>query len=622
MKKIYLLFGLVGLLMTGCYDLDKLPQGELSSATAFGTTAEIKLYLNQFYQGTVYVAGSTTSTVSNTAIKSQSTNVGNASGIAFTDLNSDNMLGNVIDTRLAGETALSNASQLSDYKLIRNVNFLIKNLGNCTETGKEFDQCMGEAYFFRASYYYHLLINYGGVTWMEDLLDPEQGQMQLPRNTRTEIADHILADLDIAIEKLNSQTTNSGMRVHKDVARALKSEVALFAGTWEKYHRQKGTNFYDKTLTNADEKIKSYLEQAAEAAKEVMDEGVWQITTGNPETVYRDLFITLDLSSNKEVLWWKKYDAASNIGHSVTRFLNQGGGQCGASASLVDDYLTIEGRPFTSEQRENAKKIYGKEFEERDPRLKQTICIPGQELRPNEAYVFTLPPLNGNSYHQNTTGYSILKYVEFNTTYEPTIDGEGKSQAPAIQVRYADILLNYAEALAELNGAANESKIKAALKPLRDRVGMPEVDFDREYNTEADYPFRNLDKYIQAVRRERRVEKAIEGCRLTDILRWAAADVLIKGITPTGALFTGSNLENNDFYYSDSGTYELIYDQTSGNNLYLTGNPGDSKRYIVPFNNANYPQGWQFNLERDYLLPIQERMLSLTGYQWEQNPGW
>lgn len=622
MKKIYLLFGLVGLLMTGCYDLDKLPQGELSSATAFGTTAEIKLYLNQFYQGTVYVAGSTTSTVSNTAIKSQSTNVGNASGIAFTDLNSDNMLGNVIDTRLAGETALSNASQLSDYKLIRNVNFLIKNLGNCTETGKEFDQCMGEAYFFRASYYYHLLINYGGVTWMEDLLDPEQGQMQLPRNTRTEIADHILADLDIAIEKLNSQTTNSGMRVHKDVARALKSEVALFAGTWEKYHRQKGTNFYDKTLTNADEKIKSYLEQAAEAAKEVMDEGVWQITTGNPETVYRDLFITLDLSSNKEVLWWKKYDAASNIGHSVTRFLNQGGGQCGASASLVDDYLTIEGRPFTSEQRENAKKIYGKEFEERDPRLKQTICIPGQELRPNEAYVFTLPPLNGNSYHQNTTGYSILKYVEFNTTYEPTIDGEGKSQAPAIQVRYADILLNYAEALAELNGAANESKIKAALKPLRDRVGMPEVDFDREYNTEADYPFRNLDKYIQAVRRERRVEKAIEGCRLTDILRWAAADVLIKGITPTGALFTGSNLENNDFYYSDSGTYELIYDQASGNNLYLTGNPGDSKRYIVPFNNANYPQGWQFNLERDYLLPIQERMLSLTGYQWEQNPGW
>ncbi|MBV4238642.1 RagB/SusD family nutrient uptake outer membrane protein [Phocaeicola dorei] len=622
MKKKYLLICPFLFLLAGCYDLDKLPQGELSSATAFGTTAEINLYLNQFYQGSVYVAGSTTTTVSNTAIRGQSTNVGNASGIAFTDLNSDNMLGNVIDTRLAGETALSNASQLNDYKLIRNVNFLIKNLGNCKEEGKDLDQCIGEAYYFRAAFYYHLLVNYGGVTWMEDLLDPDAGQMQLPRNTRTEIADHILADLDVAIEHLNSQTTNATMRVHKDVARALKSEVALFAGTWEKYHRQKGTDFYDKSLTNADEKVRSYLQQAADAAKDVMETGTWQITKGNPATVYRDLFITLDLSSNNEVLWWKKYDAASNIGHSVTRFLNMGGGQCGASASLVDDYLTAEGKPFVGNARNEAKKVYGKEFEGRDPRLTQTICAPGQELRPDGAYTFTLPPLNGNSYHQNTTGYSILKYVEFNTTYEPTIDGEGKSQAPAIQVRYADVLLNYAEALAELDGAANESRIKEALKPLRERVGMPEVDFDREYNTESDYPFRGLDKYIQAVRRERRVEKAIEGCRLNDILRWAAADVLIKGITPKGALFTGSDLENNEFYYDANGNYELIYDQTSGNNLYLTGAPSDTERYIVPFNNASYPDGWQFNLGRDYLLPIQERMLSLTGYQWEQNPGW
>ena len=622
MKKIYLsLLGpIVSFLLAGCYDLDKMPQGQLSSATAFGTTAEINLYLNQFYQGSVYVAGGN-STVNNSAIKSQSNNVGNASGIAFTDLNSDNMIGNVIDTRLAGQTALSNASQLNDYKLIRNVNFLIKNIENCTERGIEYDQCVGEAYYFRASFYYHLLVNYGGVTWMEDLLDPDAGQMQLPRNTRTEIADHILADLDIAIENLQAKSTNATMRVHKDVARALKSEVALFAGTWEKYHRAKNTPFYDKSLTNADEKINSYLQQAANAAKAVMDDGRWSISAGSP-TAYRDLFITLDLSSNKEVLWWKKYDAANNIGHSVTRFLNQGGGQCGASASLVDDYLTIEGKPFVGAERDNAKKVYGQEFENRDPRLTQTICAPGQELRPNGAYVFTLPPLNGNSYNQNTSGYSILKYVEFNTTYEPTIDGEGKSQAPAIQVRYADILLNYAEALAELNGAGNANEIKAALKPLRDRAGMPEVDFDREYNTEADYPFRDLDKYIQAVRRERRIEKAIEGTRLTDILRWAAADVLIVGKTPVGALFVGSNLENNPFYYDSNGSYSLIYDQASGNNLYLTGNPGDSQRYIVPFNNTNYPNGWQFKLDRDYLLPIQERMLSLTGYAWEQNPGW
>lgn len=133
-----------------------------------------------------------------------------------------------------------------------------------------------------------------------------------------------------------------------------------------------------------------------------------------------------------------------------------------------------------------------------------------QDLRPNGEFVFKLPPLNEESRNQNTTGYSILKYVEYNTTYIPTIDGEGKSQAPAIQFRYADILLNYAEALAELDGAANASKIKEALRPLRERVGMPEMDFDREFNTDPDYPFNKLDKYIQAVRRERRIEKALE----------------------------------------------------------------------------------------------------------------
>lgn len=147
--------------------------------------------------------------------------------------------------------------------------------------------------------------------------------------------------------------------------------------------------------------------------------------------------------------------------------------------------MTKEGKPFVGSERDKAKVIYGDELSPdlRDPRLSQTICMPGQDLRPNGEFVFKLPPLNEESRNQNTTGYSILKYVEYNTTYIPTIDGEGKSQAPAIQFRYADILLNYAEALAELDGAANASKIKEALRPLRERVGMP-----RWISTESSIP--------------------------------------------------------------------------------------------------------------------------------------
>lgn len=607
MKKSHILIALAFMFgMTGCFDLDKSPEAVLSTSTAFKSTSEIQKYLNQFYESAY--RGHPMGTES--------------SGIGRGDDASDNMLPNAINTRLAGMTSLSNASQLGQYNNIRNVNFLILNLDNCEETGAAMDQCIGEAYYFRAWYYYQLLINYGGVTWVEELLDPVQEQMERPRDSRTFIADKILADLDIAIEHLQPQSNSASMRVHKDVARILKSEVALFEGTWEKYHKTKNTPFFDPSVT--DEKIKKYLTQAADAAYGVINDGRWSIYKGDPLTCYRDMFITLDLSSNPEVLWWKKYNAVDNIGHSMTRYLNKGGGRTGASASLVDDYLTIDGRPFIGSEKDEAKKIYGTELQPtlRDPRLSQVICTPGQPLRPNDGYVFQYPPLDGESYHQNTTGYSILKYVEFNTTYAATVDGEYKSQAPAIQFRYADALLNYAEALAELDGAGNAVKIQEALRPLRERVGMPAVDFDREYNADPSYPFRDLDKYIQCVRRERRVEKAFEGCRLQDILRWAAADVLIHGVIPTGALLIGSDLENNPFYKDSQSNYSLKYDQTSGNNVYLTGKPGDAKRYIVPFDPSPYPNGWQFNLNRDYLLPIQERMLALTGNQWVQNPGW
>lgn len=605
MKNIHLLIASVLCLgTTSCFDMNQEPQGEMSTVGAFTTVSEINMYLNMFYQGSVPVMGG--GTVNNTAIKTQS--ISSTNGIAFGDANSDNLYPNAIDTRLAGETSLSNAAELDDYKAIRNVNFLLQNITNCEDKGTDYEQCLGEAYYFRAAYYYHLLVNYGGVTWVEDQLDPDSELMKRPRNTRTEIVDYILNDLKDAITYLKEQDNNATRRVHRDVARALKSEVALFAATWEKYHRAENDPFYDKTLTDPDAKIKEWLELAATAAKEVIDRNVWSIhSTGKPLTDYRDMFIDTDLSDNQEVLWWKEYNASAGIGHNVTYYACQGGGQIGVSASLVDDYLTIDGKPFTGNAKLEAKRTYGAELspELRDPRLSQTVFMPGQQIR-NDGTLYAWPPLDATNYHQNTTGYSILKYEEFNTSNSAAYTTANRSQAPAIQVRYADILLNYAEALAELDGANNASEIQKALHPLRVRVNMPDVDFDREYNTDADYPFHNLDKYIQAVRRERRVEKALENCRLTDILRWAAADELIVGKTPTGALYTGSTLGEH---------FEGI--MTVGSNIWLKDG------YIVSFNNTNYPNGWQFDVDRDYLLPIRQEMVGgLTGGLWEQNPGW
>lgn len=604
MKTRNILWGLALTLgLTGCYDLDKMPEGVLSTAEPFRSTGEIRNYVDRFYE---------------TALRGQGFMAGGGAGIAGDDVYSDNMTSNAADTRLMGLDALSNASALSNYEKIRDVNFLLNNADECPEKGTSaYNQLMGEAYYFRAWYYYTMFVNYGCLAWVDTPLDPDLSVMMLPRESRTFITDKILGDLDMAISLMNEQSNSASMRLHKDVARALKSEVALFEATWEKYHYAKEKNktnkFYDTTLSESDlnAKIDSYLTQAINAAEAVRSRGVWAIyNTGNKNNDYRVIFETADLSNNPEILWFKMYDG-DQVGNSVTRYLNTGGGNIGVTASLVDDYLTFDGKPFIGTDRLEAKRNYPNELlpTKRDPRLAQTVALPGQRMQPQSAgspYTVEWPSLagDGSAFGTNVTGYVMLKHVQID--YTGDYISEYKGSTPAIQFRYADVLLNYAEALAEQNGAANATKIKEILHPLRERAGMPDMDFDREYNTESDYPFRSLDKYIQAVRRERRVEKALEGRRLTDILRWAAAEELIIGQRPMGALFTGSNL---------AGKYDGKLEV--GRNLFLTDDG-----YILPVPPATMPNGWQFKTDRDYLLPLQERMISLMDGLWEQNPGW
>ena len=595
----YIYIGALTLSVSSCFDLNKEPEGVLSTVKPFTGVGEMTSYLDQFYES---------------GVREQGFNWTGAY-IASGDLISDNMSGSAINTRLNGDITLANAGKLDAYTHIRNVNFMLTNLDNCDEKGSaRYKQCVGEAHYFKAWFYYTLFKSYGQLTWLDKPLDPNTDQMLLPRANRTVIADSILSELDKSIANLNEQNSAASMRVHRDVARALKAEVALYEATWEKYHKAKNDPFFDPTVTS--EKITSYLNQCVEACQAIVDRKVWSIyTTNNATNDYRQLFQTEDLSNNKEVLWFKRYDG-TNIGNNVDRYLNKGGGSAGITASLVDDYLTIDGQPFVGTAKTDAKKVFGDELKPtlRDPRLSQTVCMPGQQLRPDEG-PYKLPPLTGASYHKNETGYSILKHVQID--FKGSLDAEFRGSTPGIQFRYAEVLLNYAEALAELDGAANATKIVELVSPLRKRVGMPDMDFDREYNTSADYPFHALDKYLQAVRRERRVELAIEGKRFDDIMRWAAAQELIVGQRAVGALFVGSNLENNPAYGG-----KLVYDKATGNNLYLTGKSGDELRYILPSNPAGNEQGWRFNPARDYLLPIAPRMLNLTENQWKQNPGW
>lgn len=585
-------FCLVGLLLgtSSCFDLNRSPQDQLSSTNnPLSSAAEMQMYVNQFYE---------------TAFETQPYGV--EGGIAFGDNGSDNMVPKSPNMRLSGRLKVADAVRLTEYNQIRDVNFMILNADNNKTEGAEKNQYLGEAYFFRAKYYFDLVRKYGDVAWVESTLSMAESNVE--RSPRTVIVDHILADLTKASELLGAVSDNSSMRVHKDVALAFKSRVALYEGTWQKYHKAKGDPFFTTGIDDA--KIISYLTIAKEAAEEVMRRGTWSIYS-HGETPYKDMFVDIDLTDNQEVLLWKKYDPANGIGHSVTRYINEGGGESGISQSLVSDYLSRDGKVLSLSEQRALEKTYGKEIDPsiRDPRLSQTVCYPGVQIQPDKKFAF--PPLHESSYHQNTTGFSLLKYNEYNTDYRPTLTGEGKSQAPAIQFRYAEVLLNYAEALAELDGSRYAGEISKSLLPLRERVGMPAIDFDREYNSDPSYPFANLDKYVQAVRRERRVELACENFRFDDICRWAAADVLIVGQRPRGVLFRGTNLEKENApegYYS--GLLKI------GKTIYV-----DDEGYI-DYYQKQMPDGYAFNVKRDYLLPLQDRMISLTGGKWSQNPGW
>lgn len=613
MKKIFhviLFFGMI-VIFPGCYDLDKDPQGDMSTTTAMNSVSEMESYLNQFYESGVRTMGS---------------GYGNASGIAYGDQNSDNMLLGACPNRIGGYLTISDASELTNYDYIRGVNFLLENLDNSTESGDDFNQCVGEAYYFRAWYHFQLLNNYGEIAYVTKVLEIEEANM--PRESRLDVADKILADLDTAIMFLQEQSSNATMRVHRDVARALKAEVALCEGTWQKYHEAKGTAFYSQEVT--DQKINSYFEQARDAAKAVINRNVWKVySTGKKTSDYLDLFCTLDLSGNSEILWFKKYDPSLGIGHSFTRYHCLGHGNTGLSQQLVDDYLTIEGEPYDAVTRLAAKKLpnsYGTDVSDivRDPRLAQTVAKPGDQMKSSETgasdMFFTYPPLvlaaASSGSITNVSGYAIRKYLEWKDgSNVAAYNQEGQSAAPGIQCRYAEILLTYAEALAELDGAGNAQEIINTLKPLRDRIGMPAMNFDREFNSAPDYPFQDLDKYIQAVRRERRVELACENRRLSDIRRWAAADVCLTGKHLTGALWTGSELEE---YFTTNYSGRFTVGQSSSSTIQI-----NSEGYIEPYIDE-LPNGLGFKVDRDYLLPIQERMISLTSgeNQWSQNPGW
>ena len=390
----------------------------------------------------------------------------------------------------------------------------------------------------------------------------------------------------MAISKLKKKSEVPAQRISKDIAYLLQSRVCLYEGTWEKYHQ----NDAFKGSTNGT----AFLAKAAEAAKAVMDVGTYSLVTGNPNQVYYDLFNQINLSSNKEILLWRSYSAAQ--GDQFTNQLWNWPHGSGYTQDMVRMYLCTDGLPIALSPLYKGENDIRDVIKNRDPRFVQSVMNPGDPILinlKNDTNKYALPLLGGAQ--NNPTGYESQKFRR------PQLDpatGNQSGELAYIIFRYAEALLNYAEAKAEL-GQLTQADLDLSINKLRERVGMPKmilatIPADPNW---PDYGY-SLPNYLQEIRREREVELLTEGFRFDDLMRWSAHK-LFAGKRPKGAYFSAE---------LKAAFPSLVV---------------DANNFIDPYKTAlSGPNGgWGFNPGKNYLLPIPINELTVNPAL-KQNPGW
>lgn len=566
-------------LLFSCSDMNQYPLDSVSPENYFNSANELELYTNSFYDM-----------------------LPNAEGIYAEGV--DNIIKVTLDAELqGGSRRIVPASGGGwDWGDLRNINFYLQNSAKCKdETAR--NKYDAVARFFRAYFYFNKVTRFGDVPWYSTTIsDKDWDKMHLPRTPRVQVVDSIMADLDFAVKYL--PTGKSVNEITKWTALAFKSRVCLFEGTFRKYHTE-------LNIPDGDE----YLQLAAGSAEEVMNSGLYKIyNTGHPETDYMNLFSS-DVPNADEYILARSFSDALQVYNNLNYYTMAASyGRPGLEKRLVNSYLMKDGTPFT-DQKDYDKEQFYEEMQNRDPRLAQTVRTPGYTRIGGNA---VLAPTFGST----VTGYQMIKFV-MGAQY----DVFERSIVAIPIIRYAEVLLNYAEAKAEL-GILTQADIDKSLKLIRDRAGLPDLNL-AQANQKPDayqsglYPnvtSRNKGVILE-IRRERRVELVMEGFRWNDILRWKAGSTLVPQ-------FKG-------MYFPGLGNYDLDHDGKTDVCLYQGDKPdaGKDVQYLKVGSDVVLENGtsgnivinpqlkkeWNENRDYFYPIPINERSLNRN---LKQNPGW
>lgn len=495
-KYIYIVFIAVAGMLAACKKagLDRFPQTSVSPGLFFNTESDLSLYVN----------GLLSQPDRSTYLNDQSTD--NVSTTAAVEIK--NIMG--------GNATAQNITTGWSWSRLRNINYFLENCGKAQVSAAVKNHYAGLARYYRAEFYLDKVKRFSDVPWYSGTLEPGDDALYKARDPRTLIADSIMADLDFAYKNVR-ESVPVGTPGKWAVA-TLYARAALYEGTYRKYHNE----------LNLSGSANAFLETAARISGEIIASKKFNIyNTGKPEQDYAALFCSQDLTANSEVILVNIFDLSKNKSQNVNSTVF-GDYEQAPAKNLLETYLMKDGTRFTDVA--NYTQLgFVAEFKNRDPRMSQTMVYPGWIRVPDPTPYIQRLNKNFTGYHQlkgyvNSTDNAILNGVDFPV------------------YRYAEILLTYAEALAEL-GTLTQAQLDQSINFLRKRAGLPDLNLatanaNPDPALQLQYPNVTANAgVIFEIRRERRVEYAFENMRFDDLMRWKVGKLLTT--SPQGMYFAG-----------------------------------------------------------------------------------
>ena len=471
----------------------------------------------------------------------------------------------------------------SNWTNLRRVHYMLATMHKCRGRVRAeiYNHYEGVARFWRAWFYYDKVQTFGAVPWDDfTIAASDKEAMMKPRDSREYVMDKVLEDLTFASTYCLSDAkfTKGSALINKWVALAFKSRVCLYEGTFRKYHsREPSSDKPWQAEYNADNK---FLREAAAAAKEIMDKGPYSLGTGDVKTAYRSLFTSAGLLT-QEVIFGREYSKELSAFHETSWYYYSPtyGAKIAMTKKFMNTYLTTRGTPFTDIDGYQTIDFI-REFDGRDARMAQTVISPTYKMK-----ISGRERLYSPNWKVTRTGYHPIKWSIDDDADNVLSKAASWNSLPIL--RYAEVLLNYAEAVFARDGQISDEDLAISLNLTRKRINPEMPDLTNDFVTAN-----NLDMRTE-IRRERTIEFFDENFRIDDLKRWKTAEDEMP-MNLTGVKWKDTDFESRwpDASFKDK----------------------DGEGCIIHEKGRN----WH---EKHYLLPLPTDQLKLNTYL-KQNPGW